>query len=404
MRFAVVTLLLVAVACAGDRDPDRGTGGKVTLEASGATFQRAAQEVAIEAFRSSGNRRIRIHYGAGGSGKGRQDFADHVVDFACTDAPYPPGERARIRDELFYIPTVLGAIVVAFNLPGVEHLQLSPDTIAKIFQRDVRRWDDPAIVADNPGVRLPDSAIVVVRRADGSGTTENFTRYLAAATRAWKGRPGSTVDWPAGTQAGHGNGGVTHVVATTEGAIGYVDLSDARAAELAYAAIRNRAGHYVAPTAASVEAAAASIELDDDLLFSALDAPGDAAYPITAQSWCIVRAEQTDRARGAALVAYFRFLLTDGQTLLADIDYAPLPPHVQRRALEQIDRIRVPRCRCAIGSSAARPGQESLRVAMQRARCSWEEMEERGRMPRFDGARSWPRRSCSSSSARSGPP
>jgi phosphate transport system substrate-binding protein len=318
-------------------------GAKVTLNASGATFQKAAQEIAIEAF-AKVNKHITVNYAGGGSGKGRKEFADQVVDYACTDAPYKPEEAAGAQGgEFFYIPTVLGAITVSYNLRGVDKLQLSAETIAKIFQREIKRWDDPAIKADNPDAKLPATEIVVARRSDGSGTTENFTKYLHDASGgAWKLKSGSTVEWPADTQAGNGNNGVAGIVKKTSGAIGYVDLSDAVEQKLTYAAVKNQAGKHVLPNASSVTAAADGITVDDKLLFSALNAKGDAAYPITAQSWCIVYAKQPDRAKGNALKTWFKFLLTDGQQLLPEIHFAPVPKSLQDKALAQIEKIQVP--------------------------------------------------------------
>ncbi len=316
---------------------------EVTIDGSGATFQKAAQEIAIDAF-SRIRKDITVNYAAGGSGKGRKEFADQVVDYACTDAPYKPEEARTVKGgELFYIPNVLGAITVSYRLDGVDKLQLSPGTLARIFQREIKKWDDDAIEADNPGAALPGTDIVVARRSDGSGTTENFTKYLTlAAPDAWKLGSGSTVEWPGDTQAGNGNNGVALIVKNTNGAIGYVDLSDAFENKLAYAAVRNRAGAYVMPDAASVTAAADGIVVDDQLLFSALDARGGAAYPITAQSWCMVHARQTDRAKGNALKAYFRYLLTDAQQLLPEINFAPVPKALQDRALARIESIQVP--------------------------------------------------------------
>lgn len=351
--------LLAAIATAGlgaackkkESEPaggGSGTGaapatGSVTLNASGATFQLAVQEVAIEAF-TKANKRIKINYSAGGSGKGRQDFADQVVDYACSDAPYKEADLAKVKGgEFFYIPDVLGAITVSYNLDGVDKLNLSPQTIAKIFQREIKTWNDPAIAADNPDAKLPATAIVVARRSDGSGTTENFTKFLAgAAGDTWKLKSGSTVEWPADTQAGSGNGGVAQIVKQTTGAIGYIDLSDAKASGLTWAAIGNPAGKFVLPTPEAVSAAADGIEVADNLIFSALNAKGDAAYPITAQSWCMAYAKQTDKAKGEAVKAYLRFLVTDAQKLLPEIDFAPIPKSLQDKALAQIDKIQVP--------------------------------------------------------------
>jgi phosphate transport system substrate-binding protein len=337
------TALLAALTAVTLGGCKKKEGASVTLNASGATFQKAAQEVAIHAF-SKVNKDITINYAGGGSGKGRKEFADQVVDYACTDAPYKPDEAAKAKGgEFFYIPTVLGAISVSYNLDGVDKLQLSAETLAKIFQREIKTWDDPAIKADNPDAQLPGTAIVVARRADGSGTTENFTKFLGdAAASAWKLKSGSTVEWPGDTQAGNGNNGVAGIVTKTKGAIGYVDLSDAIENKLKYAAIKNQAGKYVVPDAASVTAAAEAITVDDKLLFSALNAKGDATYPITAQSWCVVYAKQTDKAKGQALKTWFKYLLTDGQKPLPEINFAPLPKALQDKALAQIEKIQVP--------------------------------------------------------------
>lgn len=353
--------LLAALAVAGlagckkDKKDEGGTasgagigaapatsGGSVTLNASGATFQKAAQEVAIEAF-TKANKNIKINYGAGGSGKGRQDFADQVVDFACSDAPYKEADLAKVKGgEFFYIPNVLGAITVSYNLDGVDTLNLSAETLAKIFQREIKAWNDPAIAADNAGAKLPSTAIVVARRSDGSGTTENFTKFLeSAAGAAWKLKSGSTVEWPADTQAGNGNGGVAQIVKSTKGAIGYIDLSDAKASGLKWAAIKNAGGKFTMPTPEAVSAAADGIEVKDNLLFLAINAKGDAAYPITAQSWCMAYAKQTDKAKGEAVKAYLKFLITDAQALLPEIDFAPIPKSLQEKALAQIEKIQV---------------------------------------------------------------
>ena len=325
----------------GGGDPAKTTapGGATALDASGSSFQKAFQEVAIEAFKKA-NPGTKVNYGADGSGKGRQDFADQVVDYACSDAPYKDADLAKVKGgEFLYEPILLGAITVSYNVGGVDKLQLSAETLAKIFQRDIKKWSDPAIAADNPGVKLPDDDIVVAHRSDGSGTTEQFTKYLdAAAGSVWKLKSGSTVEWAADTQAGKGNGGVAQIVKSTKGAIGYVDLPDAKASGLKFAAIKNQAGKYVEATAQSASAAGEGIEVKDNLTFVAVNAKGDAAYPITAPSWCMVYAKPA-KGKAALLKSYFKFMLTDGQKLLPDIDFAPLPKTLQDKALAQLDKI-----------------------------------------------------------------
>ena len=167
-----------------------------------------------------------ITYSGGGSGKGRTDLAEKTVDFAGSDSPYKDEDKP--AEPILYFPILFGPITVSFNVSGVDSLNLSPDTIAGIFQRDITTWNDPAIAADNPDASLPDTAITVAHRSDGSGTTQNFTEWLVVASPdVWTLKSGSTVEWPADTQAGNGNQGVAQIVQSTDGAIGYVDLSDA---------------------------------------------------------------------------------------------------------------------------------------------------------------------------------
>ena len=327
---------------AGGEKPASGAGGAVTLNGSGSTFQKGYQEASIEEFGKASSE-VTINYGGGGSGKGRQDLADMVVDFAGSDSAYKEPDLAKNKGgPVLYFPILLGPITLSYNIDGVDKLQLSPQTIAGIFQRDIKKWNDKAIAGDNPGAKLPDAAIVVVHRSDGSGTTDNFTKYLdAAAKGTWKLKSGSTVEWPADTQAGNGNAGVAQIVTSTQGAIGYVDLSDAKASGLKYASVKNQAGKYVEPTAESAQAAGDGIEVKDDLLFSALDPKGDGSYPITYQSWVIVYAKQTDKARGEAVKSYLKYLLTDGQRLLPELDFAPLPKGLQDKAVAQLDKVQV---------------------------------------------------------------
>jgi phosphate transport system substrate-binding protein len=332
-----ISVLMGVVAC-GHKSSTPGE--RVTINGSGSTFQKAFQEVAIEELTKS-NSAIKINYGGQGSGKGRQDFADMVTDYGCSDAPYKDEDKAKVKGgEFVYVPILLGAVTLSYNLDGVDKLQLSAETVAKIFQREIKKWNDPAIAADNPGVTLPDADIVVAHRADGSGTTQQFTRYLEkAAGAAWKLESGSTVEWAPDTQAGNGNSGVAQLVKTTKGAIGYVDLPDAKASGLEYASIKNAAGKYVEPTAQSAQAAGEGVDIKDDATFESVNAKGDASYPITAPTWCMAYTKPGDQAKGAAVKAYFKFMVTDGQKLIPEIDYAPLPKALQDKASAQVDKI-----------------------------------------------------------------
>ena len=337
------SLFTGALALLGSLTPAVAFGAGVTLNGSGSTLSKPYQEVAIDQFRKA-HKDIKINYGGGGSGKGRQDLADAVVDFAGSDSPFKEPDLAKAKGgSILYFPILLSPISVSYNVAGVDKLQLSAPVIAKIFQREITKWNDKAIAAENPGAKLPDTAIVVAHRADGSGTTQNFTEYLnGAAKGVWKLKSGSTVEWPSDTQAGQGNSGVAQIVKSTQGAIGYVDLSDAKASGLKFANIKNKAGKFIEPTPAGASAAGDGIEVKDNLVFSALDAKGDKAYPITAQTWVIVYVKQTDKAKGEALKAYLTFLVKEGQGLLTDIDYAPLSKGLQDKALKQVDKLTLP--------------------------------------------------------------
>ena len=318
--------------------------GPVTINGSGSTFQKQFQEVAIDAF-TKAHPNIKVNYGGGGSGKGRQDFSDQVTDFACSDGLYKEDAEKKTKGGAFiYTPVLLGAITVSYNLDGVDKLQLSAETIAKIFQREIKKWNDPAIAADNPGVKLPATDITVAHRSDGSGTTEQFTKYLDVATNstAWKLKTGATVEWAPDTQAGNGNSGVAQIVKSTAGAIGYVDLPDAKASGLKFAAIKNLAGKYIAPSSDAASAAGDGIDVKDNLTFVSVNAKGDASYPITAPTWCMAYVKQTDKAKGEAVKSYFKYMVTDGQKLIPSIDFAPLPKSLADKAVAAVDKIQTP--------------------------------------------------------------
>jgi phosphate transport system substrate-binding protein len=318
-----------------------------TLNASGATFPQAFYEEQIAAFQKDAPK-VTINYGAGGSGKGRQDLADQVTDWAGSDAPVADADLPKFKGgDILYFPTVLAPITMSYNLDGVDKLQLTPTTIAKIFQREIKSWNDPAIAADNPDAKLPDQAITVAVRADGSGTTDNFTKFLDAAVGTggdgtWKLKSGSTVQWPADVQAAQGNSGVAQIISSTPGAIGYVDLSDAKAANLSFASVQNKAGKFIEPTLDATSAAAENIEVKPNLTFFTGWADGDESYPIAAQTWIIVYKNQTDKAKGEATKAFIDYVLTEGQDAAADIDYAKLPDELKQKAIDQLDQIVIP--------------------------------------------------------------
>jgi phosphate transport system substrate-binding protein len=309
-----------------------------TIQGSGSTLQKPYQDEAISEF-TKANSGATITYGGGGSGKGRTDLKSKVVNFAGSDSPYADADKP--PDPIQYYPILFSPITVSYNLKGVDKLQLSPDTIAKIFSRQVKAWNDPAIAADNPGVTLPATAITVAHRSDGSGTTQNFTEYLVkAAPSTWTLKSGSTIEWPADTQAGNGNPGVAQIIGQTDGGIGYVDLSDAVASKLNFAAVKNSSGSYIVPSAESATAAADGIDVKPDLTFSSTNTTAPQGYPITAPSWVIVYQTQ-DASTGPLVKAYLSYMVGAGQKLLPDLDYASLPSSLQQKAVAQLDQLKL---------------------------------------------------------------
>lgn len=319
-----------------------GAGDVVTVNGSGSSFQDALQQTAIGAFAAKGGDVV-VNYTKSGSSAGKKDLASGNVAFAGTDSVIRPDEAGSFDGEILYFPLAAAPITVSFDLPGVERVDLTPELVAAMFQGDVGRWDDPRIAELNPDLDLPPIGVVPVVRSDGSGTTNNFTTYLTkAAPDVWRLGAGDTVSWPRGALAAEKNSGVAALLTSTPGAIGYVDLSDAAAADLKRARLRNRAGNMVEAKLPGATAALESAEVAADLTFSPLDAPGDDAYPITAPTWVLVEAEQPDEATRDALVEYLRFLLTDAQALAPTVGFAPLPAGLAEQAIDQLTEITAP--------------------------------------------------------------
>ena len=344
LRWVLVPALAVGLVALGTGAATASTSSKklktATLNGSGSTLQAAFDQEAIAEFTAKESN-VTINYAGGGSGKGRQDLADEVVDFAGSDSPFSADDLAKVQGgDLLYFPTVVSPVTVSFNIEGVKKLKLSGSTISKIFQRTVTTWDAPAIADENPGAKLPSTDITVVHRSDSSGTTANFVTFLTKADPSgWKLGVGSTINWPADTTGGEGNSGVAGVISSTDGAIGYVDYSDAKAAGLTLAAVKNQLGKYVKATVKGASEAAATVAINDDLTYDPIYATGPSSYPITAPTWVIVYQSQTDAAKTAALKRFLKFILTKGQKLAASVDYAPLSADLTQRALAQLDQI-----------------------------------------------------------------
>lgn len=353
---AVLALTLFGAACSSSNTTSTGTGStaggtgpkstadfeglKGKLPGSGATFPKKFYDETIADFKSVAPG-LEVTYGGGGSSKGKQDLADQIVVWAGTDSTIKDEELGKFKGgTVLYFPTVAAPITVSYKLSGVSKLQLSPETLAKIMQRDIKTWNDAAIAADNPGVTLPSTNITVVHRSDGSGTTSNFTKYLdAAAKGTWTLGAGDTVNWPADTVGGNGNGGVATEITNTDGAVGYVDLADANQKKLTTAAIKNADGQYVGPTLEGATAALAGAEVKPNLTYNPLNAKGAGVYPITAPTWIITYQKQANATDVTNVKGWLSYVLNDAQGTAKELDFAPLPSSLQQQAVTQLNQI-----------------------------------------------------------------
>lgn len=341
---AVSTGLVLAACGNGGSTTDGSTTGGAssnlsgTLNGSGSTFQLTYQQQAMSQYKSS-QPSVAVNYGGGGSGKGRTDLASGVVNYAGSDSPIPADEASSFKGKVLYFPVVIAPITIAYNLPGVSKLQLTPTVIAGIFEAKITTWNSSAISGINPGVTLPATPITIARRSDSSGTTANFTDFLAkSAGSDWTLGSGSTIKWPATSQGGNGNGGVASIVKSTTGAIGYVDYPDAKASGLEFAYVQNKEGRYVYPSPSSASAAASKAVIANDLTFSAIWTAGASSYPITYQSWVLVYQKQSS-STATLLRSWVGYLLGPGQKLLPSLNYAPLPTSLQQKAQAQLSEI-----------------------------------------------------------------
>ena len=302
------------------------------LKAAGATFPAPLYNKWIESFQAR-NPAVHIRYEATGSEAGIQMLRDGKLDFAASDLPPADGQ------EFWHLPTVAGAVVPAYNLPGFTgDLRLSPQALAGIFLGKITKWNDPQIRQSNRGVKLPASSIVVVHRSDGSGTTFVLSDYLSKVSAEWRaimGR-GSTLKWWGG-EAAEGNEGVASKVAHTANSIGYVEFIYSVEQRLASAAVQNAAGHFVQADIPSVTAAAASAtNMPDDFGVSITNAPGDQAYPIASFTWFLVPAHSTDSHKRQELCDFLSWALSSGEKTAAALGYVALPPDLIARELAMI--------------------------------------------------------------------
>ena len=324
--------------------PASATSSGAALTGAGATFPAPLYSKWFDSYATKTG--VKINYQSIGSGGGIRQLSEQTVDFGASDAPMSDAELARAKGgQVLHIPTVLGAVVVIYNLPGVSTgLKLTGEVVAAIFQGQITKWNDPRIASLNPGVNLPATDILVVHRSDGSGTTFVFSDYLASVSPAWATKPGrgKELQWPVGL-GGKGNEGVTGQVKQTPGAIGYAELAYATQNKLAMASIRNAEGEFVAPTTESITAAAAGaaakLPPDTDYRVSIVNAPGKGVYPISSFTWIIAYSNQADAEKGKKLTDFLRWALSEGQGMVAALDYAPLPEAMRTALISRLDSL-----------------------------------------------------------------
>ena len=284
---------------------------------------------------------VRFNYQSIGSGGGQKQILAQTVDFGASDGPMSDQNLAKAHSKLLHIPTVAGAVVVTYNLPGPPTLKLDGPLIADIFLGKITVWNDARIAALNPGVKLPGTDVVVVHRSDGSGTSYIFTDFLSNVSKDWETKVGrhTSVKWPAGLGA-KGNEGVAGQVKQLPGTIGYVELAYAHQNKLPKAQIKNSSGNFVTPSLESVTEALATAKIPDDFRFSMVDPPGEKAYPISGATWLLVYEQQADAAKGKKLVEFLQWALSKGEAMASALDYAPLPEALEGLVLERIKTIR----------------------------------------------------------------
>jgi phosphate transport system substrate-binding protein len=345
---ACIALGLVASGCGGGDRPSGGAdttgaagasaaGGSAALTGAGATFPNPIYTKWFDAYAKQTG--VRINYQSIGSGGGIRQFTEGTVDFGATDGPMNDAQIQAVNGNVLHVPTVLGAVVVTYNLPEVSGATLRFDgaTLAEIFLGRITKWNDSRLAALNPGAKLPAKDIIVVHRSDGSGTSFIFTDFLAKVSPTWKEKVGSatSVQWPTGL-GGKGNEGVTQQVKQSDGAIGYVELIYAISNDLPYGDVKNAAGEFIRPSLKSVSAAAADkLPEDTDFRVSITNPKPADAYPISSFTWLLVQPQPRDPAKGEALGKFITWMLQpEAQRMAADLHYAPLPVPV----IEQVQQ------------------------------------------------------------------
>jgi phosphate transport system substrate-binding protein len=317
--------------------------GQTTLNGAGATFPYPVYSKWFSEYHKV-HSEVQINYQSIGSGGGIRQVTAGTVDFGASDMPMTDKQLQDAKGlNILNIPTVLGADVPAYNVPGVTgELKFTPEALSGIFLGKISKWNDKALTSANPGVNLPDKDIIVVHRSDGSGTTFIWTDYLSKISPEWKSQVGSdtSVKWPLG-MGGKGNEGVAGMIRQLSGAIGYVELIYAVQNNIPYGSVRNSAGNFVKASLEGVTAAAASApKMPADFRVSITNAPGKDAYPISSFTWLLIPAQSKDAAKGKILADFLNWMATDGQKMTSALAYAPLPDNVAAKVKDAIKQVK----------------------------------------------------------------
>jgi phosphate transport system substrate-binding protein len=307
--------------------------GQTTLNGAGATFPNPMYQKWFSEYHKA-HPDIQFNYQSIGSGGGIRQVLAQTVDFGASDGPMTDEQLSQAKTKILHIPTVMGAVVPAYNVPGVSgELKFSPEALAGIFLGKITTWNDPAIAKANPGVNLPNQNIIVVHRSDGSGTSYIFTDYLSKVSTEWANGPGkgTSVKWPVGL-GGKGNEGVAGMIRQMQGGIGYIELIYAVQNKIDYGSVKNASGAFVKASLDSVTAAAASAKsMPADFRVSITNAPGTDAYPISSFTWLLIPEKSKEAAKGKILADFLTWMVDDGQKMTAELTYAPLPGNVAEK-------------------------------------------------------------------------
>ena len=335
----------LAAACGGGGDQGgTATGTAAQINGAGATFPYPIYSKWFAEYNRL-HPNVRINYQSQGSGAGIRQLTSRTVFFGASDQPMKDAQLEAAPGPILHLPTVLGAVVPVYNLPGVSgELKFTGPLLAEIVLGKVTRWNDPAIATLNPGVTLPETAITFVHRSDGSGTTFVWADYLSKVSPEFKEKVGadSSLKWPVGI-GGKGNEGVAGMVSQTPGSLGYVELIYALQNKIAFAAVQNASGAFVKASIEGVTAAAAgaAAAMPADFRVSITDAPGETAYPIASFTWILLYENPDDKAQARVMVDFMKWALTDGQVHARELGYAPLPKEVVDMELKALERVRL---------------------------------------------------------------